>query len=202
MICALGTVIAMPIGVLIALFLSEFATPRVAAPVRMALDLLYGLPSIVIAIFIYGARSVYGVGQSGFDASLGVGDGDDPADRAHNRRESLSLVPQGAARRLERTRERAAGGPSTGVLPCPSALGGIVTGTVLAVARAAGETAPMLLLCSLANPVTTSLNPFSGDRSTTFQYDILQSFSEEGGPPLTSAKRRGRGARAQGRVRS
>jgi phosphate transport system permease protein len=63
--------IALPIGVLIALFLTEFASPRWAGPVRLALDLLYGLPSIVIALFLYGLL-VVGHGQAGVYASLAL----------------------------------------------------------------------------------------------------------------------------------
>jgi phosphate transport system permease protein len=175
-ICALGAAIAMPIGVLIALFLSEFATPRIAGPVRLALDLLYGLPSIVLAIFIYGAL-VYNVGQSGFDASLALAMIMIPL-IARTTGESLSLVPQelrDASNALGISRWRTTIG-----ITVPSALGGIVTGTVLAVARAAGETAPMLLLSSYAaNPVTTGFNPFSGPLNN-IPYDIFN-FSEEGG---------------------
>jgi len=175
-ICAIATVIAMPIGVLIALFLSEFATPRIANPVRLALDLLYGLPSIVLAIFVYGAL-VYGVGQSGFDASLALAMIMIPL-IARTTGESLSLVPQelrDASHALGISRWRTTLG-----MTIPSALGGIVTGTVLAVARAAGETAPMLLLTSYANnPVTTGFNPFGP--LNNIPYDIFN-FSEEGGP--------------------
>lgn len=69
LIIGVATVIALPLGVLIAIFLTEYATPRWASPVRLALDLLYGLPSIVIALFIYGLL-VYGHTQSGLAASL------------------------------------------------------------------------------------------------------------------------------------
>jgi phosphate transport system permease protein len=175
-IVALAAVIAMPFGVLIALYLSEFASARIAAPVRLALDLLYGMPSIVIAIFIYGAL-VYGAGQSGFDASLALAMIMVPL-IARTTGESLGLVPQelrDAANALGMSKWRTTSG-----IVVPSALGGIVTGTVLAVARAAGETAPVLLLSSLAATTVTSLNPFSGPLNN-IPYDIFN-FGEEGGP--------------------
>ena len=175
-IVALAALIAMPFGVLIALYLSEFASARIAAPVRLALDLLYGMPSIVIAIFIYGAL-VYGAGQSGFDASLALAMIMVPL-IARTTGESLGLVPQelrDAANALGMSKWRTTSG-----IVVPSAHGGIVTGTVLAVARAAGETAPVLLLSSLAATTVTSLNPFSGPLNN-IPYDIFN-FGEEGGP--------------------
>ncbi len=45
---------ALPIGVLIAIYLTEFSTPRTARPIRLALDLLNGMPSIVIGVFVFG----------------------------------------------------------------------------------------------------------------------------------------------------
>jgi phosphate transport system permease protein len=175
-IVALGAAIAMPVGVLVALYLSEFAGPRIAGPVRLALDLLYGMPSIVIAIFIYAAL-VIGTGQSGFDASLALAMIMVPL-IARTTGESLALVPQelrDASNALGMSKWRTTVG-----IVVPSALGGIVTGTVLAVARAAGETAPVLLLSSLAATTVTSLNPFSGPLNN-IPYDIFN-FSEEGGP--------------------
>ena len=53
-IVAIATLIAMPIGVLVALYLTEFAGGRRAAAIRLALDLLNGLPSIIIGLFVFG----------------------------------------------------------------------------------------------------------------------------------------------------
>jgi phosphate transport system permease protein len=176
LIVALATVVALPVGLLIAIFLTEFATPRAAAPVRLALDLLYGLPSIVIAIFLYGLL-VVGHGQTGFYASLALAIIMLPL-IARTTSESLLLVPKelrDASHALGISRWRTTIG-----MTIPSALGGIVTGTVLAVARAAGETAPVLLLSSLANPSLTTLDIF-GTPLPNIPYDIFN-LSEEGGP--------------------
>ncbi|MGD0387248.1 MAG: hypothetical protein ABSB73_14085, partial [Solirubrobacteraceae bacterium] len=54
LIVALATVMALPFGVLIAIYLTEFSTPRTARPIRLVLDLLNGMPSIVIGVFVYG----------------------------------------------------------------------------------------------------------------------------------------------------
>ena len=55
----------MPLGVLVALFLTEFADRRSARVIRLALDLLNGLPSIIIGVFVFGLL-VVGHKQSGF----------------------------------------------------------------------------------------------------------------------------------------
>jgi len=175
LIVGVGTVIALPIGVLIALFLTEFATPRWAGPVRLALDLLYGLPSIVIALFLYGLL-VVGHGQAGVYASLALAVIMVPL-IARTTGESLALVPKelrDASHALGISRWRTTVG-----ITIPGALGGIVTGTVLAVARAAGETAPVLLLSSLADPTKTSAGVF-GQPLNNIPYDIFN-FSTEGG---------------------
>ena len=71
MIVAIATAIAMPIGVLIALFLTEFAGGRAAAPIRLTLDLMNGLPSIIIGLFVFGLL-VNHKHQSGFAASVAL----------------------------------------------------------------------------------------------------------------------------------
>jgi phosphate transport system permease protein len=175
LIVAVGTAIALPLGVLIAIFLTEYATPRWANPVRLALDLLYGLPSIVIALFIYGLL-VYGHTQSGLAASLALAMIMLPL-IARTTGESLALVPRelrDASYALGISRWRTTVG-----ITIPSAIGGIITGTVLAVARAAGETAPVLLLSSVANPTTTSGAVFTQPLNN-IPYDIFN-FSTEGG---------------------
>lgn len=176
LIVGVGTAIALPLGLLIAIFLTEFATPRWASPVRLALDLLYGLPSIVIALFLYGLL-VYGHAQTGFAASLALAMIMLPL-IARTASESLQLVARelrDASYALGISRWRTTVG-----ITIPSALGGIITGTVLAVARAAGETAPVLLLSSLANSTTTSASVFTQPLNN-IPYDIFN-FSEEGGP--------------------
>lgn len=150
----IATAIALPVGVLIALFLTEFAPPRVRAPIQLAIDLMNGLPSIVIGIFVFGLL-VYGHPQNGLAGAYGLAIVMLPlVTRATQ--EVLRLVP-GAQREgalaLGVSRWRIVVG-----ITLPSALGGILTGTVLAVARAAGETAPLLFATSVyAN--TTQWDP-------------------------------------------
>lgn len=150
-----ATAIAAPVGVLVALYLTEFAGARVGGAIRLALDLLNGLPSIVIGLFVFGLL-VAGHQQSGFAGAVALAIIMVPL-VARATQEMLLLVPsqlREAADALGVSRWRTVLG-----VVLPSALPGIVTGTVLAIARAAGETAPLLFVSSIfGNHV--SANPF------------------------------------------
>ena len=141
----LATAMALPAGVLIAVFLEEFASPRVRGPIQLSIDLLNGLPSIIIGVFVFGLL-VYGHPQNGWAGSVGLAIVMLPlVTRATQ--EVLRLVP--AAQRegalaLGASRWRTVVG-----ITLPAAAGGIMTGTVLAIARAAGETAPLLFATSI-----------------------------------------------------
>ena len=151
LIVAVATAMALPMGVLIAIYLTEFSKPRTARPIRLALDLLNGMPSIVIALFVYGLL-VKGRQETGFAAAFALAIIMVPL-LARTTQEMLLLVPRelrDASHALGISRWRTIVG-----IVLPGALGGILTGTVLAVARAAGETAPMLLLDALFNNSTT-----------------------------------------------
>ncbi len=148
LIVGLATAFALPIGILIAIFLNEFASARVAYPIRLALDLLNGLPSIVIAVFVYGLL-VIGAGQKGVDGSIALAIIMVPL-IGRSTQEVLRLVPQtqrDAALALGMSRWRTTLG-----IVLPACVSGIITGAVLAIARAAGETAPLLLTTSFFNP--------------------------------------------------
>lgn len=156
-IVVIATAIAMPLGVLIALFLTEFAGNRVAGPIRLALDLMNGLPSIIIGLFIFGLIVNAQHKQSGFAASVALAIIMLPL-IARGSQEVLLLVPNSireASDALGVARWR-----SVLKLILPSALGGIVTSTILAVARAAGETAPLIFATSVFDATSYSLNPF------------------------------------------
>jgi phosphate transport system permease protein len=145
LIVLVATLIAAPVGILVALHTTEFAGPRARTIIGVALDLLNGLPSIVIGIFVFGLL-VSGHHQSGFAASLALAIIMLPL-IARSTQEVLALVPRSlrdAADALGVTRWRTV----RGVL-LPNVVGGILTATMLAVARAAGETAPLILLCSI-----------------------------------------------------
>jgi phosphate transport system permease protein len=155
MIVAVATAIAMPLGVLVALYLTEFAGRRTGRAMRLVLDVMNGLPTIVVGLFVFGLL-VVGHKQSGFAGSVALAIIMLPL-IARSAQEVLLLVPRSlreASEALGMSRWRTV----TGVI-LPTAMGGILTGTVLAVARAAGETAPLLLVSSIAPP-TTSFNLF------------------------------------------
>jgi phosphate transport system permease protein len=155
-IVGIATAIAMPVGVLIALFLTEFAGRRATHLIRLTLDLMNGLPSIIIGLFIFGLL-VNQRGQTGFAAAVALAIIEVPL-IARGSQEVLLLIPSNlreAADALGVSRWRAVLG-----IVLPTALGGIVTATVLSVARAAGETAPLIFATSVFDPGRYSLNPF------------------------------------------
>jgi phosphate transport system permease protein len=130
---------------------TEFSTPRTARPIRLVLDLLNGMPSIVIGVFVYGLL-IQGSGESGWAGSFALAIIMVPL-IARATGEMLQLVPRelrDASHALGMSRWRTIVG-----IVLPSALGGILTGTVLAVARAAGETAPLLLTNGIFSNSTT-----------------------------------------------
>jgi len=137
----LGSIIALPIGLLAGIFLSEYASPKVAATVRFMADILAGVPSIVIGVFVYAIMVRPMHTYSALSGGVALAMIMIPV-VARTAEESLRLVPNSmreAALALGITRWRAV----IGVI-IPGALTGIITGVMLAVARIAGETAPLL----------------------------------------------------------
>jgi phosphate transport system permease protein len=175
LLVAVATAIAMPIAVLVALYMTEFAGSRSARAVRLALDLLNGLPSIVVGLFAFGLL-VVGHHQSGFAGSFALAVIMLPL-IARASQEVLLLVPASlreAAEALGVSRWRIV----RGVL-LPSAIGGILTATLLAIGRAAGETAPLILTSSIFSPGLT-LNVF-GQALPNIPVSIFQ-LSEQADP--------------------
>jgi phosphate transport system permease protein len=145
LLMVLATAMALPIGILTALYLTEFASPRVASAIRLALDLLNGLPTIVVGLFVFGLL-VVGHYQSGFAGAFALSIIMLPL-IARATQEVLLQVPlalREAADALGVSHWRTVRG-----IVLPAARGGILTATVLALARAAGETAPLIFTCSL-----------------------------------------------------
>jgi phosphate transport system permease protein len=154
-IVGLATLIALPVGVLTAIYLTEFAPKRLATPIQVVVDVLAGLPTIVVGLFVYGLL-VIGHTQSGYAGAVALSIVMVPL-IARAAQEVLLLVPatlREASLALGVSRWRTV----VGVI-LPTAFGGVLTGTVLAVARAAGETAPLLFTTSIfANSVTTDIS--------------------------------------------
>jgi phosphate transport system permease protein len=153
-IVAIATVMALPIGILVAIYLNEFARPSVRSAVSLALDVLNGIPAIVIGIFVFGLL-VVSHGQSAFAGAFALACLMLPL-VARSTMEILALVP-GSLREAS----LALGVPrwrTTLSIVLPQTIGGIVTGTTLAVARVAGETAPLLFTSSIVS-TQVSWNP-------------------------------------------
>jgi len=150
-IVGFATLLALPLGVMIAIFVSELAPRPVANVVRLALDVINGLPTIVTGIFIF-TLIVLSQGQSGFAAAVALAIIALPL-IARSTQEMLRLVPDSL-----REAGLALGAPRwrtvLGVI-LPTSFGGILTGTTLAIARVAGETAPLLFTSSLTAQAVT-----------------------------------------------
>jgi phosphate transport system permease protein len=154
-IVGLATVMALPIGILVAIYVSEFAPVAVRRSVGLTLDVLNGIPAIVIGIFVFGLF-VVGHGDSGLAGSFALAVMMLPL-VARASIEVLALVPdplREASHGLGVPRWRTTLG-----IVLPQAIGGIVTGAVLAVARVAGETAPLLLVSSVGVSNGADWNP-------------------------------------------
>ena len=152
LIVAMATGMALPVGVLAAIFMTEFARPRVAAAIQLFLDVLNGVPTIVTGIFVYGLL-VIGHLQSAYAGAFALAVVMLPL-VARATQEVLLLVPntlREASLALGVSRWRTV----VGVI-IPTTLGGILTGTVIAMARAAGETAPLLFTCSIFAPAVST----------------------------------------------
>jgi phosphate transport system permease protein len=154
-IVGVATAIALPVGVAAAIYLTEFAPKRIVVPVQVVIDVLAGLPTIVVGVFIYGLL-VVGHQQSGLAGSIALSIVMLPL-VARAAQEVLLIVP-GSLREASLALGVSRWRTVLGVI-LPTAFGGIVTGAVLAVARAAGETAPLLFTTSIfSNAVSTDIS--------------------------------------------
>jgi phosphate transport system permease protein len=144
-IVGIATAMSVPVGVLSAIYLNEFARARVAFLIALALDVLNGVPAIVVGIFVF-ALVVVHHGQSALAGSFALAILMIPL-IARATQEVLALVPQ-AGREGSLALGVSRWRTTLGVV-LPQTIGGIVTGTTLAVARVAGETAPLLFTSSI-----------------------------------------------------
>jgi phosphate transport system permease protein len=141
MVTGLGALLAVPIGVMSGIYASEYAGSRFAALARFAADTLNGVPSIVIGVFVYGVAVLPFRRFSALAGALALGIMMIPL-IMRTTEELLRLVPPSlreGALALGATRGRAVFS-----VVVPAALPGIMTGILLALARIAGETAPLL----------------------------------------------------------
>jgi phosphate transport system permease protein len=136
---------ALPFGILIAIYVNEYAPRAIRSVVSLTLDVLAGVPAIVIGFFVFGLI-VISHGQSAYAGGFALAVLMLPL-VARSTIEVLALVPDSlreAALGVGAPRWRT----TLGVV-LPQTIGGVLTGATLAVARVAGETAPLLFTCSL-----------------------------------------------------
>jgi phosphate transport system permease protein len=136
----LATLMALPVGILIAIYVNEFAPRVIRRGLGLTLDILNGVPAIVIGIFVFGLL-VVSHGQSGFAGGF-----------------ALAVLMPGSLREASLGLGVARWRTTLGIV-LPQASGGIVTGAVLAVARVAGETAPLLFVSSVGVSQGADWNP-------------------------------------------
>jgi len=164
MLTALGALAAIPIGITSGVYMSEYAGSRLASAVRFSADTLNGVPSIVIGVFVYGIAVLPMQRFSMLAGSIALGVMMIPI-IARTTEELLRLVPstlREGALALGATRGRA-----MFTVMLPAALPGIITGVILALARVAGETAP-LLFTAFSNRFWNT-NPLQPTASLTVQ---------------------------------
>ncbi len=164
MLTGLAGLGAVPVGIICGVYMSEYAGSRLASAARFAADTLNGVPSIVIGVFVYGMVVVTMRQFSMFAGSVALGVMMIPI-IARTTEELLRLVPhtlREGALALGATRARA-----TFTVVLPAALPGIITGVILALARIAGETAPLLF--TAFNNGFWNTNPLQPTASLTVQ---------------------------------
>ncbi|HXG92067.1 MAG TPA: phosphate ABC transporter permease PstA [Blastocatellia bacterium] len=151
---ATASVIALPVGILAGIYLAEFSATRLGAMIRFLIDTLVGVPSIVVGVFVWTVM-VRPMGQfSALAGGVSLSIIMMPI-VARTTEEMIRLVPQNM-----REAALALGAPvwrmSLGVV-LRAAAGGVATGAMLAVARVAGETAPLLFTALSYNYMSMDL---------------------------------------------
>ncbi|MFD3587017.1 phosphate ABC transporter permease PstA [Streptomyces sp. NPDC058683] len=171
----LATVIGAPIGILTAVYLVEYGRGRLAKAVTFFVDVMTGIPSIVAGLFILSLMLIFDMQPFGFAGSLALAILMMPV-VVRSTEEMLKLVPNEL-----REASLALGVPKWRTIlkvVLPTSIGGITTGVMLAIARIAGETAPVLLLV-FGNPFINN-NPFEGAQSSLPLF-IYQQYSNSAG---------------------
>ena len=160
-VCA---VLSIPLGLFVAIYLVEYADrkSRLAKLTTFMVDILSGVPSIVAALFIYALWiATFGFPKSGFAVALALVLLMVPV-VVRSTEEMLRIVPQDL-----REASYALGVPkwkTIAKIVLPTALPGIITGVMLALARVMGETAPLLILVGYAPFI--NFNLFGGEMGT------------------------------------
>ena len=180
LVTGMTAVISVPVGVLAAIYLVEYgANSRTARMVTFLVDVMTGIPSIVAGLFAYALFVIFfGPGvRMGFGGAIALSVLMIPV-VVRSCEEMLKLVPDEL-----REASYALGVPKWRTIVkvvLPTALGGIITGVTLAVARVIGETAPLLIIAGLTDSVNFNL---FAERMTTLPVFIYYSYTQPGVPP-------------------
>jgi phosphate transport system permease protein len=176
----IAALIGVPLGILAAIYLVEYApdakSTRLARAVSFFVDVMTGVPSVVVGLFVYTAFILtLGLPRSGFAASIALTVLMLPV-VVRSTEEMLKIVP-----RELREASLALGIPKWRTIlkvVLPTALSGIIVGAMLAIARVAGETAPLLLTTFFSQSI--NFNPFAGPQAAlpTFIWDQFQSATQ------------------------
>jgi len=169
LIVGLASLISIPIGVAVALWLVEYGRKSaLARAVRFFVDILTGVPAIVFGLFIY-ILFVEGTGYAGYKGSLALV------------LLMLPIVIRSAEVIFElvpielRESALALGAPrwrTIARVTLPTALPGLMTGVLLAIARAAGETAPLLFTAGSTMKTTVNLGSFMNSLPVQIYNDV------------------------------
>ncbi len=179
-ITAWAAVISIPVGIMAAIYLVEYGeNGRLARALTFLVDVMTGIPSIVAGLFAYSLfRLIFGPGvRMGIGGSIALSILMIPI-VVRAAEEMLKLVPDEL-----REAAYALGVPKWRTVTkvvLPTALAGIVTGVMLAIARVAGETAPLLIIAGDTDSV--NFNAFS-ERMATLPVFIFYSYTQPGVPP-------------------
>ena len=176
----LAAVVALPIGLFTAIYLVEYGRGVFARLVTFFVDVMTGVPSIVAGLFVY-TFLLLGSDSRPFGAagSIALGILMLPV-VVRSSEEMLKLVPRDL-----REASFALGVPRWRTIVkvvLPTALSGLITSALLAIARVAGETAPLILLVGYADKING--NPFNGDQAALpmMVWDQLGKRTGAGGP--------------------
>jgi phosphate transport system permease protein len=184
LITALATVISVPLGVLGAIYINEYGGKGpLARIIGFMADVMTGVPSIIMGLFIFSIWVLH-FGYSGLAGAFALGCLMLPV-VIRSSDEMLKLVPdplREASYALGATKARV-----TMTVVLPAAIGGIVSGALLAVARALGETAPLIF--TILTVTAANKNVFSG-ANTALSTQIFANATQ----PFVGAQSRAWGA--------
>ncbi len=178
-ITGLTALIAVPIGLLTAIYLVEYGRGRLARSITFLVDVMTGIPSIVAGLFAYALFAVFfGPGiRLGIAGAVALSVLMIPV-VVRSAEEVLKLVPNEL-----REAAYALGVPKWRMIVkvvIPTAIAGLGTGVTLAIARVIGETAPLLVTVGITN--STNVDPFDGRMATLPVYAYYQ-LTQPGVPP-------------------